>query len=73
VADPLAPLRSSRQVKFVRAPFVPDQQASLSGDGPGYLVIRRQVLVKKGQWRMVSGEVEEAEGETRPGGRADAG
>lgn len=49
--------------RFEQARPVPNQDAaSLSGDGPDYFVIRRQVPVKKGKWRMVSKEVEEADG-----------
>jgi hypothetical protein len=33
----------------------------LSGDEADYVIIRRQVLVQKGKWRMVSEEVEEAD------------
>jgi hypothetical protein len=50
--------------RFEEARPVTDQEASLAGAGPDYFVIRRQVPVKKGKWRMVSKEVEEAEGET---------
>jgi hypothetical protein len=32
-------------------------------DGPDYVVIRRQVPVRKGKWRMVSKEVEDADSE----------
>lgn len=37
--------------------------AELGPDGPDYFVIRRQVPIKKGKWRMVSKEVEEADQE----------
>ena len=40
-----------------------DQIAGLAGD-PDYVIIRRQVPVKKGKWRMVSKEVEEADNES---------
>jgi hypothetical protein len=40
-----------------------DQAQPVSGaDGPDYFVIRRQVPVMKGKWRMVS-KVEEAKNE----------
>lgn len=42
---------------------VSEDEAHLGGDGPDYFVIRRQVPVKKGKWRMVSKEVEDAESE----------
>jgi hypothetical protein len=38
-------------------------EAQLSGDAPDYVAIRRQIPVKKGKWRMVSKETEEAESE----------
>jgi len=34
----------------------------VGGSGPDYMVIRRSVPVRKGKWRMVSREVEQAEG-----------
>ncbi len=40
---------------------VSDERASLSGEGPDYLVISRKVPVMRGKWRMVSKEVEDAE------------
>lgn len=42
---------------------VSEDEGRLGGDGPDYFVIRRQVPVKKGKWRMVSKEVEDAENE----------
>jgi hypothetical protein len=39
------------------------EEAHLGGDEAAYIVIRRQVPVRKGKWRMVSKEVEEAERE----------
>lgn len=44
------------------AQSVSNQKASLGADGADYVVIRRQVPVRKGKWRMVSKDVEEAEG-----------
>jgi hypothetical protein len=41
----------------------PVAEPVVGGDGPDYFVIRRQVPIKKGKWRMVSKEVEEAEDE----------
>jgi hypothetical protein len=43
---------------------VSNQDAALIEDGPDYFLIQRWVPVKKGKWRMVSKEVEEAEGES---------
>lgn len=40
---------------------VTEAEAPLSGDDADYVIIRRQVPVQKGKWRMVSKEVEEAE------------
>jgi hypothetical protein len=40
-----------------------DEEPSLREGGPDYFVIRRQVPARKGKWRMVSKEVEEADGE----------
>lgn len=42
-------------------PAVGDE-ARLDGDAADYVIIRRQVPVQKGKWRMVSKEVEESEG-----------
>jgi hypothetical protein len=42
---------------------VTEAEAPLSGDEADYVIIRRQVPVQKGKWRMVSWEVEEAEGD----------
>ena len=42
---------------------VADQTAGLDGNEPDYVIIRRQVPVKKGKWRMVSKEVAEADKE----------
>jgi hypothetical protein len=47
--------------RIERAQPVPDQTVGLRGEGPDYVIIRRQVPVKKGKWRMVSKEVEEAD------------
>jgi hypothetical protein len=40
---------------------VTEAETPLSGDEADYVIIRRQVPVRKGKWRMVSKEVEEAE------------
>ena len=42
---------------------VAETEAPPSGDDADYVIIRRQVPVQKGKWRMVSKEVEEAEAE----------
>ena len=44
------------------AQLVDDEAASLGGDGPDYLVTSRKIHATKGKWRIVSKEVEEAEG-----------
>lgn len=46
-----------------KAQNLPEDEAHLRADEPQYVVIRRAVSVKKGKWRMVSKEVEEAETE----------
>jgi hypothetical protein len=38
-------------------------EARPASDAADYIVIRRQVPVRKGKWRMVSKEVEEADSE----------
>jgi len=40
---------------------VPEAEVPASGDEADYAIIRRQVPVRKGKWRMVSQEVEEAD------------
>jgi hypothetical protein len=47
--------------RIERAKPVSDQTLGLGGEGPNYVVIRRQVPLRKGKWRMVSKEVEEAD------------
>jgi hypothetical protein len=50
---------------------ISDHDTGLADQGPDYLLIRRWVPAKKGKWRMVSREVEEAEdGELTVGPRA---
>jgi hypothetical protein len=49
------------KARIEQAQPVSGQTVGLGGDGPDYMVIRRQVPVKKGKWRMVSKEVEEAD------------
>jgi hypothetical protein len=49
--------------RFEKARPVVDRTTGLGGEAPDYMIIRRQVPVKKGKWRMVSKEVEEAEAE----------
>ena len=41
---------------------VPNEKASLGEGGPDYIVIRRQMPVTKGKWRLISKEVEDAGG-----------
>jgi hypothetical protein len=53
VADVRGRVESSRPVPATEAPA--------SGDEADYAIIRRQVPVQKGKWRMVSQDVEEAE------------
>jgi hypothetical protein len=40
-----------------------NQTVDLGSGGLDYIVIRQQVPVRKGKWRMVSKEVEEADNE----------
>jgi hypothetical protein len=51
------------KARMEQARPVADQTVGLGGSGPDYVIIRRQVPVKKGKWRMVSKEVEEADQE----------
>jgi hypothetical protein len=41
---------------------IPEAEVPASGDEADYAIIARQVPVRKGKWRMVSEEVEEADG-----------
>jgi hypothetical protein len=49
--------------RMEQARSVPDQSHDVGASGPDYMVIRRMVPVKKGKWRMVSKEVEDADNE----------
>lgn len=51
------------KARIEQAQPVAGETAGLGDGGPDYIVIRRQVPVKKGKWRMVSKEVEEADNE----------
>lgn len=57
--ETLADMRS----RVESAEPVAEAETPLSGDDADYVIIRRQVPVRKGKWRMVSKEVEEAEAE----------
>jgi hypothetical protein len=52
--------------KLEGAQPVLDEQASLGERGPDYMVIRRRIPARKGKWRIVSKEVEEAGREDPP-------
>jgi len=52
------------KARIEQARSVPDPIAGLVGDNADYMIIRRLVPVKKGKWRMVSKEVEEADNES---------
>lgn len=40
---------------------MPEAETPASGDEADYAIIARQVPVRKGKWRMISKEVEEAD------------
>lgn len=55
--DDVAEIRS----RLDQARALSEDEAHQAADAPDYFVIRRQVPVQKGKWRMVSKEVEEAD------------
>ena len=72
VGEPRDEARDQETVAEMRARVesarpVPAEPAELPSDEADYVIIRRQVPIKKGKWRMVSREVEEAEADPGEG------